>query len=253
MHDEDFNFARDFGTASVIVGWHKKYRIGHVQPKQTREEWMREKLQDQYHSYLTINRKFDAQTYYDYCCATNFMEWGDLVKEFEKRNVYVDLYMGDHSSQVFSVGCMPSTVDHQDRGWVGFMYMEQAIVFDHFDFHAKRLNKKLREQAVERMKLEAEDYQTYWDGEVYRYEIRQGKEVWYEGDGGWFGDAGIEELLKDARWEIDKPKCPHCNLTSAQTGGMSAIFHEKGCKNDGRVWNPDDQEWQDDNTDEEEF
>jgi hypothetical protein len=245
LFDQDFNFCRDFGTAGVMVCWHKKYRLGHVQPKGSPEEFMREKLIDWYHTYLTSNRKFKAQDYHDYCCTVEDMNMAELTVEFEKHHVSVPLFFLDHSSQHIKAGSKGSGWDSWDSGCVGFMYMTQDQVFDHFGFNAKRLNKKLREEAIQHMITEVEDYNTYLQQEVYRYRIMDGDEVWYEGEGGWFGDDGIKELTQEAMWKIDKPKCDQCKLTQASTGGVTVIFHEDGCPNDDREWNPDDQSWHD--------
>lgn len=243
LFDQDFNFARDFGTAGVMVCWHKKYRLGHVQPKGSPKEFLREKCTDWYHTYLTSNRKFKPQDYYDYCCKIDAMDMAELTVEFEKHHVSVPLFFGDHSRQVIKAGSMPNGVDHWDGGCVGFMYMEEAVVYDHFGFTAQRMSRDLREEAIARMTLEVQDYQTYLDNEVYRYRIMDGDEVWYEGDGGWFGDDGLKHLLEEAKWKIDKPKCDQCKLTQASTGGVTVIFHEDGCPNDDKDWDPDNQAW----------
>lgn len=40
-------------------------------------------------------------------------------------------------------------------------------------------------------------------------------------------------------------KCNQCNMLQVSNGGVSLPTHEIGCLNANRIWNEEEQEWQD--------
>src|SRR5512139_1400332 len=97
-----------------MICWHKKYRLGDENPRQSREEWLREELSSQYHERNTIRRTFKPQGQYDYDCWLEDLNLSQLVAEFERHNVVIPLFFLDHSSQTIRAGAPGSGWDSMD-------------------------------------------------------------------------------------------------------------------------------------------
>jgi hypothetical protein len=122
----------------------------------------------------------------------------DLIKNFDAA-VILPIYMYDHSG--VTVSTKPFSCPW-DSGRLGLIFVTRDALLKKYNM--KKLSKKVLETAKKELESEVEIYDQYLGGDVYGFKIKDldGNEI----DSGWgfYGNEGIENIINEAKNEIDK-------------------------------------------------
>src|SRR3990167_6828682 len=192
--DDPLSPIEDFDMLGIMICWHRKYNLGHEQPRGGLEGWLAYKIW----AHLGVDN-WDVY-------GTKYEDWEEksqdalqLMKEFQKYNLVIPLYLYDHGGITLRAG--DPFYDSWDSGQVGFVYVSHEKIKE--EYGVKRLSKKILEKAEKLLKAEVEVYDNYLTGNVFGYEIEDQDENYIASCYGFFGDNGREEALEEARLSIE--------------------------------------------------
>ena len=152
-YDEFADSPREaYENLGTMVCWHRRYNLGDEQPKLEPHEFYREILR--------------------------------------KGDVFLPLYLLDHSGLTMSTSDFG---DPWDSGQVGWIYITAEKARKECNW--KRLTKSRRDALKKWLKAEVEVYDEYLRGEVYFAEILEDGET-IDSCGGFYGDDGISAALE---------------------------------------------------------
>ena len=131
-------------------------------------------------------------------------EKGVLSKEFEENNLFLHVYMYEHSGYAFRTSETPTNpfgnglYAQFDSGWFGVIAISKEKVRK--EYGVKRISPQLKKRVLGYLKGEIDIYDQYANGKVYGYvcEDEEGDEI----DSCW-GYYDDEDLFADAKDAID--------------------------------------------------
>lgn len=176
-YDEDADSPRDWDNLGTIYTAHRRY-----QPEKD------------FDSNFDINEVFDHKL-------------GKFKESFLKDYVALNIYLYDHSGQAVSTTPFG---DPWDSGWFGIIAVSVEEVKKQQNW--KLLTKERREQVESWLQGEIDVLNQYYHGDVYWYNISIDEDELDEDEtleeiidscGGFYGQEGIEELVSEAKAEID--------------------------------------------------
>ena len=189
-HDPDAEDPREWCNLGTLICWHRRYRLGDSHQNDSPEAFLRDLAGVSDQSDLSMDRLRDRA---------------------ERKAIILPVFLYDHS------GLAMNTVGFHcpwDSGQVGYVYVTLEAVRK--EFGVKRVTKALREQAVDILRGETADYDSYLGGRVYGYIVEQGGE---EIDACWgFVGAYETHCLPEARNAVPRSD-PHA---PPATGALTA-------------------------------
>jgi hypothetical protein len=158
--DEDCASPREDDNLGTLVGWHRKYRLGDEQPRESPQEWMA-------------------------AFQTEHPDWRSAV--------IMPVYMFEHSG--VALRCHDFG-DRWDSGQVGWIYCVPARIRKAYG--CTRITKKVRAQVMRVLQGEVEDYGRYVNGETYAYTIEDAHGEVLDSCCGFIGWECAKEQAEDA-------------------------------------------------------
>lgn len=211
-HDDDprMNPVENWDMLGKQVYWHRRYILGHEQPKCSPEEWFRNEVSDyneiehtkEFKKLMKENPEYGIYEYVDEMNLSTLWGW------FETKNLIVPVQAYEHGGITISANGRRAGWDSFDSGQLGFVYVSHKNILSAFG--GKRITKKLLERAEKSLIAEVEEYDNYLTGKVYGYVVEDevGEEL--ESCWGFIGNYNgyvLEEAKSQAdywRNEIDK-------------------------------------------------
>lgn len=141
--------------------------------------------------------------------SSDFDGWGEVKKyltEEEKAVIVLPLYLYDHSGLRMKVGSfaglLPQGHAEFDSGCVGFIYVTRDKLLS--EYSAKKVTKKILDQAEAVLRAEVKTYDQYLSGDVYGYTVTDSKGEQTDSCWGYYGyDENKSGLLEAAQDVID--------------------------------------------------
>lgn len=155
----------DWDMVGIQVYWHKRYSLGHEQPKCTPEEWLAKKVGE----YLDVNNWDVYSKKYEDWEENKSQDISYLWKEFEKKNLVIPVYAYEHGGITIKANSKGVGWDSFDSGQLGFVYASHEKILK--EFGNKKLTKKVLEKAEQCLIQEVNSYDDYLTGNVWGYEI----------------------------------------------------------------------------------
>lgn len=139
------------------VCFHRRYILGHEQPKCSPEEWFESKLgEEMYEKWEKIKtNKIDYLPY--------------LIKEFGKKNLLIPVYADEYGGITIKANGGRAGWDSFDSGQLGFVYAPHEKILE--EFGNKNLTEKVLDGAEKCLIAEVDSYNDYLTGNVWGYEI----------------------------------------------------------------------------------
>lgn len=172
-HDSDAQDPRkDCENAGTMACWHRRYRLGDVQPSAGPVEYRTQLVLDS----KTIDnpctchhedsRQCDPDDDEDRCyrCGGSFSERDKAAERFDDLFIALPLYLYDHGGITMSTGAFGCP---WDSGQVGFIYISREKA-------AMEWPTDTEERAVACLKSEVEHYDEYLTGNVHGYTVERG-------------------------------------------------------------------------------
>lgn len=166
FYDEDSMNPRDDDNLGTMICFHDRYSLGD-------------------------KNDYNSNDYYSW----KYLE--DNIIKNEDVVVILPLYLLDHSG--ITISTIPFN-DRWDSGQVGFIFISKEKCREEYGW--KNITEKRKDKVTRYLKGEVEIYDQYLRGEIYGY----GYETESEGKfscWGFFGDEGKEQMIKEAKSEID--------------------------------------------------
>lgn len=192
----------DYAESGKLVCWHRRYKLGHEQPKCCAEDYqiaMIEKFEPGFEEML---ERFDHQWPSTRCDAEGLKALAEekeakIQARLDKYFVILPLYLYDHGDLSMSTG---SFACRWDSGQVGFIYRSKAEIRNTYGW--KKLTAKRLEKITTWLTGEVETYDAYLRGDCYGYQVeKDGEEVsacWgFLGPDGeaWAMEAALSEMV----------------------------------------------------------
>ena len=135
------------------------------------------------------------------------LEWDDRDADLEILESpevydYRPIYVYDHSAVSFSLG---SFCDPWDSGQIGYIVALREDVENEWG-KEKADTDEVKKLVVQNMEGEVEALDQYSRGEVYWYEIVDENDDQVDSCGGYFGDAGLEDIKAAFEWHVEDRK-----------------------------------------------
>lgn len=202
---------KSMDMVGTMVCWHKRYSMGHEQPRENPDEWLRDQMKSldyrkQEWLWGKLGLKFDETE--DKGSWDLFEDWldeaniGKLMEAFQTYNVVLPIYMYDHSGQTINT---TGFSDPWDSGQLGFIYADHEKVLKEWgDGTLKVVTPALIDKAQECLKGEVETYDMYITGQVVGYRIldAEGEEVDWDSSSCW-GFYGQDYMVSEVKSIID--------------------------------------------------
>jgi hypothetical protein len=156
---DDDNFSdpvKNWDLVGRQVYWHRRYSLGHEQPKCSLEEWLENKVGELYEDWK--KKKSHNQTYLSYLWA-----------KFEEKNLVLPVYAYEHGGITIKAKSKRIGWDSFDSFQLGFIYASHEKILQ--EFGNKKLTKNVLEKAEKCLIGEVEAYDDYITGNVWGYKI----------------------------------------------------------------------------------
>jgi hypothetical protein len=174
FYDEHCESPREYdGKIGKIVAFHNRYELG--------------------------DSEKDLGDFLGSINPSDFTGW-DEMEEYIRKHVQgtvFPLYLYEHSGITISMSPFSCS---WDSGQIGFVVMEDSVIRENWNW--KRLSKKRREQAIESLKSEFDEYRRYLEGQCYGYKIFDSEDI-EEDDSSCWGMIGSEWAIESAKDGID--------------------------------------------------
>lgn len=132
---------------------------------------------------------------YDFNDYSGWEEMKQSIIKNEKIAVILPLFLYDHSGITISTG---SFHDRWDSGQVGFIFISKEKCREEYNW--KNITEKRKDKIMRYLKDEVETYDQYLRGDVYGYRNTTPDE---DSCFGFYGDEGKEQMIAEAKGEID--------------------------------------------------
>lgn len=134
--------------------------------------------------------------------SNDYNSWNEmehaLIKNFDAA-VILPIYMYDHSGVTIST--TPFSCPW-DSGRLGLIFVTRDVLLKRYNI--KKLSKKVLEKAKKVLEAEVEIYDQYLRGDVYGFQVKDPDDNEIDSCWGFYGDEGIENIINEAKNEIDK-------------------------------------------------
>lgn len=156
---------------------------------------------------------------FDSSTDINVRNWSDSeIKELLDNSISVPVYIYDHSGISISTGSFSCP---WDSGLFGYYIVSKDKVKK--EFGGNRISKKLKNQILKSLENEIVIWNDWVEGNIFKYSIFEDDEL-LDGCGGYYGDDGIEEAIRQAKDFIDYRTSFKYN--DMQYFGQLSIFSE---------------------------
>lgn len=149
---------------------------------------------------VCFHRRYTLGDKHDYK-KEDYNSWDKLKKAIikkEKPAAIAPLYLYNHSG--VSIATTPFSCTW-DSGQVGFIFVSRETLFK--EFLGKKLTDELRKKAQELISAEAEEYNSYIQGDVKQYTVQDQDGEVVDSCSGFIGMTD-EEIIEYAGYEIQK-------------------------------------------------
>lgn len=195
----------------TMVCWHSRYNLGDEQPELSADDFQRSLAEDvdptvydriEYWDHgpgwETLIRRHPCTEQSSYCSAEAVKAADQRVeaiiaKAIEEHYIVLPLYLYDHSGITISTGPFSCPWDSGQVGWI-YVSIEQVKK----EFGWKRLTRDRRQQIVQILEKEVEEYDQYLTGQVFEYVLEGNSEEIVDSCGGFFGEEYCEQELQAA-------------------------------------------------------
>ena len=169
----------DWDVFGTIAYKHRRYSLGTEEISGDIIEWLEGELGLDEKGIYTNERKTE------------------LENMFFKKYVGFPFSLYDHSGITISEGISRGW----DRGQVGYFYASKEDILK--EFGGKYLTKKLKEKALNILRMQLKKFDNYLTGEVYSWAVEDDEGVLLDGCSGYFGDDSIKYAIQEAQSRID--------------------------------------------------
>jgi len=190
LPDEDgMNPIKEFDMAGKMVCWHRRYNLGHEQPRLDPQAWL-QSLAEQ-----------AGKNYFD------DMPESLIWKVINRHYIFLPLNLYDHSGISISTISFVGRAQHAewDSGQVGWIYISKADAIK--EFGKTRYNKTVEQKAINCLVAEVKTYDDYLTGNVYGYIVEDAEGNNIESCWGFYPDSddkiGYEYCLSEAKSQAD--------------------------------------------------
>lgn len=194
-HDPDPENPREWGNLGIMVCWHRRYKLGDVQPKGDAEDYINDHLISEAtrEAIDNLNERFrEVDSHFPYGKLLKAAEAAverriEAIrkKDLEENILMLPLYLYDHSGITMSVGKFTCP---WDSGQVGFIYMPMKTARENWPDAP-------RAKGLACLLQEVETYDHFLTGQVFGWRAvdPEGEEI----DSCW-GYYGYDETKDDA-------------------------------------------------------
>ncbi len=157
-HDQDCSSPRENDNLGTIATWHRRYRLGDVQPAETPD---------------------------------------DYIKGLPKGSIVLPVWMYEHSGIALSCGGRSGQfADRWDSGQLGVIWASPEQI--RANYLVKRITKKTRQQAIELLTCEIDEYSKYVGGECYGYVVEDATGDQLDSCWGFIGYEYAQQTAREA-------------------------------------------------------
>ncbi len=188
--DDPANPCTDWDMASKMVCWHRRYRLGHEQPRENPEEWLDYRLSEEYEDIDTwlSSASLDMKLFL-----------------FSRHNLVIPLYLYDHGSISISTGSFIGRAHHAewDSGVVGWIYISHENILKEWGEGGDVVTDQIMTQAIACLNAEVRTYNHYLTGEVYGFKIIMPNGEESDSCWGYYGSDDKKYMIDECKAGID--------------------------------------------------
>lgn len=176
VYDEDPQNPREWDEMGKIITWHRRDNFGDDHNYRDPEEFLlavigdgrfSDRLEDWYErksQMIYDSCRHGSDEYYRRHDELMAEKRGRIMRRAEKSAIILPVYLYDHSGYALSTGPFSCP---WDSGQIGFTYVKLDKV--RHEFSVKRISKKVRQQAIDLLKIELNTYDDFINGRCYGF------------------------------------------------------------------------------------